>query len=363
MQIEDLAHLVSGQEFHNLYRVSEITLEGVELETVRHIYQVMHNSKGHKYLVRDFGDVFVIFNNGYMTSFLTNLALNAMIASREINRDFGISNAKLARGLAKKFFAEQLFVHQDTRMARVLFLETLIEYDKYLREIIVFRTQLPELEHSTDTFSALATDFMHNHELGHVFSREKQFAAYMQEARKLLADQSEFATIYPDGNDMLEEEVAADIFGLNTVIGAYANRISGPRLKEYLVFLTIAVARMQVLYALADDSHALNQNPDHPQTELDAKLAVWQLREWAVMEFLRRYEFGEGSIIPVEKDDLLSLNIELSGIADISTSDLAEPENESSRMLAELIAQGFEENAGFDCVIEGTRGIRILHRP
>ncbi|WP_316859767.1 hypothetical protein [uncultured Cohaesibacter sp.] len=363
MQIEDIAHLVSGQEFDNLHRVSEITLEGVELETVRHIYQVMHNSKGDTYKVRDFGDQFVIFSNAYMTSFLTNLALIAMVDSREINRDFGVSNAKLARGLAKKFFAEQLFVHQDTRMARVLFLETLIEYDKYLREIIAFRTRMPELEHSTDTFASLVTDFMHNHELGHVFSREKQFVAYMQAARKLLTEQSEFATIYPDGNETLEEEVAADIFGLITVLGAYRNRISGLRLKEYLKFMFETATRLQVLFVLADDIHALNQNPDHPRTELDAKLSVWQLREWAVMEFLRRYEFGEGSIIPVEKDDLLSLNIELSGIADISTSDLAEPENESSRMLAELIAQGFEENAGFDCVIEGTRGIRILHRP
>lgn len=363
MQIEDIAHLVSGQEFDNLYGVSEITLEGVELETVRHIYQVMHNSKGHKYLVRDFGDVFVIFNNGYMTSFLTNLALNAMIASREINRNFGISNAKLARGLAKKFFAEQLFVHQDTRMARVLFLETLIEYDKYLREIIAFRTQVPELELSTDTFSSLATDFMHNHELGHVFSREKKFVAYLQEARKLLAERSEFATIYPDGNDTIVEEIAADIFGLNTVMGAYANRISGSRLKEYFGFLMMAVTRMQVLYALADDAHILNQNPDHPQTELDAKLSVWQLREWATVEFLHRYEFGQDSIIPIEKDDLLSLSIELSGVADISTSDLAEPENDSSRMLAELIAQGFEEGASFNSVIEGTRGTRVLYRP
>lgn len=145
-------------------------------------------------------------------------------------------------------------------------------------------------------------------------------------------------------------------------MGIYASRMSGTSLKNYLTFLTIGVVRLHVLYDLAADAHRVNVDEYFDVGSIDDRFIEWRIREMVMVSYIDGFVFGPDTVVPLETDDLIHLDICESGLVGITEKDFSEKSDDTFRRLASLIASGFAPGAGFADVINGTRPVRVLNR-
>lgn len=360
--IEFIEHLVNDRKFDNVLGVHEFETSHLPALVGRRVFQLIHNTPGHRILCEDWGEEILILDNSYMTSFLDNLALVGFAQCMAGGRGFGRLASDLTRALAKKFFAEQLFVLGDSEIARVLFLETIMEYDHNLQQLFKCKNNDPRIKKSSDYFTACAADFLRNHEFGHIVSHDEQYIHYLDLARQEAGKFGEFSEQSINNRERIVQEIASDLFGINIVMGIYASRMSGASLRNYLTFLAIGVVRMHVLYDLAADTHRVNVDENFDVGNIDDRFVEWRIREMVMVSYIDGFVFGPNTVVPLEVDDLIHLDIFESGLVGVTEKDFCEKSDDNFRRLASLIASGFAPDAGFNDVINGTRPVRVLNR-
>ena len=186
--LESIEHLLDGRTFERVlgaydYELRDFFRDG-SCELHKQVVVFSHNTPGYRILCDDWGDEILIHHNHYMTSFLDNLALVAMVP--QVADEHGItiehSTWDFCASLARKFFAEQMFEIANSHMARVVFLDNMIFFDRHFRPIFALRQADERLKKSTARFTAMASDFLLHHELGHVVSHMGGFDPFVKEA-------------------------------------------------------------------------------------------------------------------------------------------------------------------------------------
>lgn len=362
--IESISHLIEGRSFDNILGAHEMVLDEVVRGLAKKVFVLVHNTPHSRILCEDWGHEMLVLHNSYMTSFLDNLALVALATAHPQHR-LGLKSAQeLNCALAKKFFAEQMLAIRDSAMGRVLFLEAVIEHDQHLRSVFELRARDPKLAASSRLFTAMASDFLLHHELGHVVPVDDQFDTYVQRARDEAEAIPEYATWSSDRRARVREEIAADLFGLNIALGRYQKNASGTTLRQYLGFLAIVVTQLHVLYDLAAEAHRINVDPATDTGDIAERFSEWSHRQEIMFRYIEEMEFSEDTITPLDADDLLPLPLVRADIDVVTNEDmLVSKFSENSRRLAELVSAGFAEGSGFQQIVEGTRTTWVLDRP
>ncbi len=359
--LDSVSHLLDGRRLDNLLGVHEIEVNLPAFECKK-VFNIVHNTMDMRVICEDWGGEILIFDNGYITSFLDNIALAAMIGKLDLGNDHSKDIPILIKALTKKFLAEQILVIDNSQIGRVLFLETVIEFDKHLRDLFALKESISILKASSDRFTAMAADFIRNHELGHILSRQDPFLNYPERALQEAQRIPDWEKLAKDRQITILEEIVSDFFGINSVLVLYHKLMSGIHLKNYIKFLVICLIRMHVLYDLAADLHRTNVDPDYRIGDIDGRFIELQAREFVMVNYIEELEFGKETVIPLASDGFLTLDIEHSGVLDVACVNYSDAWNEPSRRIAELVSTGFEPDAGFRTIVEGTRSTRVLDR-
>lgn len=304
-------------------------------------------------------DGVILLHNSYLTSFLQHLAAVAMVA--ENGHGAGLPPAEdTITALGKKLVAEQMHVIAPSRMARVLFLETVSTYEPAWREVVRRKTAHPALARSVDTFARITSDFLLHHELGHTAASDHRFDPFTRDWVEAQLAQIDLSDLTAHEGAWLREEASADIFGLNCCIVRYAEALSAERLRAYLLFLARSVTVMNVLYAFAADLHRQNVDPDHAGPNVTLELLVWTHREALMVTYLEAFPFDEETVTARATDDLLPLTFSPDLFQGLwSTAQIVAEPSEDARLFAEIVSAGFEAQS-FDAVIAGVRATRDL---
>lgn len=367
LQIQDIEHLLLNQKFQRILYIrhfdpSYISLFGNPIYSQKRIIVFNHNTPGHKTICDDWGDEALIHHNHYMISFLDNLALIAL--SRNLLSFNDMDIYELFASLGRKFIAEQMFEIGDSRMARVLFLENMIAYDHRLRPIFRLRNTELQVNASSDLFTSISSDFLLHHELGHLYHDQKGFDHYQKLAKTYLDTLPEYNVIQ-DANEqiIIIEESASDIFALEAVLHTYSSKASTDVLFSYLRFFIASLVRMDMLYAQAIEYHKQNvdaniRNPCSTQNQL-----CWAMRELTLAYYSNAYinEIQANTNLPCTSKSYICID-DYSLLDSLAEVDYSEQISSETRILAEAISLGFENNTGFRAVIDSTRITRTVTR-
>jgi hypothetical protein len=361
--IEAIADLIDVSQYRDILHVLKFELPPELLGAGKEVFVFSHNTPRHRILGRDFGNRVVLFHNQYMTSFLDNIALVLLARGHPslVLAENAPAVPNLLAAFARKFFAEQLYILGDSGMARTLFLETIIAYDRHIRPYFELRTQDEELRHASAIFTGLASDFLLHHEIAHIAVDHDDFAARRDQGLELLESVDVFQALNVKERARLDEEVGADIVGLELVIRRCAVFLSGNNIKQYLRLVIELVTRMEILYEIARDAYQLNVDTTFDGGDLESAMRHWQCRHLAMVQYLDAFTFGPETVVPQAVDALLPFDWKQNDI-DALTANLTAPFDIAVRRVAETISRGFENGAGFDAVINGTRQVRVLDR-
>jgi len=365
--IDSIAHLLRGRSFAKVlgaydYDMGLVFVGGQAAAAGAKVVVFSHNTPSFRILCDDWGDEILIHHNHYMTSFLDNVALASMAGAlaKAGAADVALPPAELAAGLGRKFLAEQMFEIADSRMARVLFLENLIATDDAFRGLFALRDATPALAASSHLFTAMASDFLLHHELGHVVSGVDAFAPFMAEALAYGEKLPAYRQWLPRHQARFRDEAGADVFALTVVMKVYAELAAEPTLRSYLAFLIGAVVRMEVLYRMAADAHRANVDPAFDPGDVDLDYAMWHARLDVMSSYLDGVAFDAETVTPLAKDAFLPLDGEV--LHALTGTEYAAPISPATRQVAEAISLGFEGQPGFGAVIEASRVTRQLDR-
>lgn len=309
-------------------------------------------------------DGIILLLNSYLTSFLDNIALLSLVAANyPDNLGESLDAETLAHSFAKKLVSEQMYVIQPSRMARVLFLETMLAFEGHWRRLVELRTVEPCLRDSSLTYTRLASDFLLHHELGHVAAKDDRFCPFTNDVVEAYLAETPIEEFSGDDRHWFSEEASADLFGLNCCIARYAPSLSEETLRTYLIYVARSVTAFNVLYLWAADLHRINVADEvAPSSELSIELLHWAHREALMCRYLNGFEFGEERVICAVADQKLELKIGNDQFAPFwSAATLHEPPDDSSRRLAEVIANGFDDGADFSSVISSVRSPWLLN--
>jgi hypothetical protein len=362
---DDIADLIDLSQYRNILGVSDFDLPAEFAGVRKGVFVFNHNTPRHRILGSDFGDRVVLFHNHYMTSFMDNIALVLLAKDREgLERSPGTPDTRDILGaFARKFLAEQLYVLGDSMMARTLFIETLISFDDHKRAYFELRASDADLRHASNFFTSLASDFLLMHEVAHIVSGHDEFGARRDIGLEYLTDMDVFLGLSEKERFRLDEEVGADIAGLELTIRRYASSLSANDIKTYLRLVVELVTRMEVLYELAREVHRDNVDAGFDGGDMVSTMHMWQCRHLAMVRYIEDFPFGPRTVEPKASDQLLPLKWDQTAIDALTSGTLTAPFDTAARRVAETVARGFEPGAGFDAVINGTRQMRVLDRP
>ena len=309
-------------------------------------------------------DAVVVIHNSYLTSFMREIALFAAAFEDGPERIEWDSPplASLFTAVGKKFVAEQMHAIAPSHLARIIFLESIIDYERHFRRIYALRDANRRLLTRTDLFARLASDFFMHHELGHVAEVDPRFDRFIQPA--IDACLVEWAAAgeptCPD-EPLLRREARADIFALNCCFSIYGPDITDTTLRSFCTLLVQAVTALNVMYAAAHDLHRLNVDPAHQAIDIDAELSLWSDRQAIMLRYLDDFIFDKRTVVCASADKVDPIAIpDAMGIL-VNTEALLAPLSEDTRRVSELISFGFNENPNaFDEVIAGSRVASVL---
>lgn len=221
-------------------------------------------------------DAVVVIHNSYLTSFMREVALFAAAfedGPEKIKWD-GPPLELLFTAVGKKFVAEQMHAIAPSHLARVIFLESVIDYERHFRRVYALRDANRRLLTRADLFARLASDFFMHHELGHVAEVDPRFDRFIQPT--IDACLAEWAAAgeptYPD-QPLLRREARADIFALNCCFSIYGPDLTEATLRSYCTLLVQAVTALNVMHAAAHDLHRLNADPEHQAIDVNAEFS------------------------------------------------------------------------------------------
>ena len=357
--IDTIAHLLGTRKFEKVLGVYDFNIAPALLGECTKIRVLSHNTPRYRVLCEDWGGEYLLHHNHYMTSFLDNIALVTFATAAGA----GLKPAReLYSALARRFFAEQLFVIKDTDMARVLFIETILEYDEHLRPVFDTRKSDARIESSSKLFTAMAADFLLHHELGHAVSNSPQFDLYKEAAFADIATLPAYKSWSDADQSRFRDEVAADLFSLTVIMTIYSRLASAFTIKSYIRLLLILVTRMQSLYESAAELYRINVDPSFDAGDTARTFTELAYREFIMANYVETLKFGEDTVVPLTADDFLALRYSDDDLFALTSDNLTAPITNQSRRLAEAISRGFEPGAGFADVIAATRQNWVLER-
>ncbi|KCZ53202.1 hypothetical protein HY29_17460 [Hyphomonas beringensis] len=306
----------------------------------------------------EYRDFVLVIQNSYLLSFVDNIAVGALVAASDAKFDL----LSYAGSLAKKFVAEQLYRLAPSSLARVLYLETVGQFEPHWRGPLLRRNEDETLKAASRAISQLTADFMLHHELGHVAAKDRRFYPFVRDVvEEYLADAApaiEAALVRA-----LMDEAEADLFALNCCIASYAADFGYEKLLEYLTFVARAVTAINVLYLFTDDIHHLNVDSTAPRPDMDRHMGLWAHREKIMCGYLESFSFGPDTVIAKASDSRLALPALTPLFHRITDgAQLTEPTSVDARRFAHVLDLGFQTGDGFEAVIGAVREPWVLSR-
>jgi hypothetical protein len=258
-------------------------------------------------------DAVVVVHNSYLTSFMREIAVFAM--ALEGAGAYGWTGPPLAAlyaAVGKKFVAEQMHAIAPSHLARILFLESVIDYERHFRRIYALRDANPRLAARSNLFARMISDFFMHHELGHVAEVDPRFDRFIQPTidahlSEVTEDEARVLDI-----ELIRREARADIFGLNCCFSIYGPDLTEATLRSYCTLLVHGVTALNVLHAAAHDLHRLNCDPAHDVLDIDFEFAMWSHRQAVMLRYLDAFIFDQRTVPCADADEIgvVSLPVE-----------------------------------------------------
>jgi hypothetical protein len=297
-------------------------------------------------------DQFVLLvQNSYMIGFVHTLAGGWLYHSHRTPLDITAFQV----GVAKKFVGEQLYRRSPSDIARVLFLESVLTFERVWRIPVEARTSDPVFKSSVDLLTDLTAHFMLYHELGHLAVAGDPFYPFIRDRVRVYMEEGDVSDVPASARKVLVEEAEADLFSLACCVNAFAPRMSAQHLRAYLGFAARALTAMNIFYAMADDLHRINVDPQFP-ADVAATFALWGHRESLMAAFIATYPFDDTTVVCAADDALLDIpdyDSFFNGMYDSEA--LVFEINEDDRRFLQLIDLALVPGGNFDSVIDGTR--------
>lgn len=304
---------------------------------------------------RQIGTVFdefvLLVQNSYVLGFVNNLATAWLFHSHREPVDI----TAFSVGFAKKFVGEQLYRLAPSEISRVLFMESVLAFERDWRVPIEAKADDEELKTSSDALTRLTNHFMLHHEIGHIASVDERFDPFVRERVDLYLEHHDHSDLTQYSVKVLREEAEADLFGLCSTIAEFAPIMTEERLRSYLHFVTRAVTLLNILYVMADDLHRVNVQPDFP-VDIDEAFSLWAHREKLMSAFVTSFPINQTTVEAASSDSLLSMS-DASVLFEklVDPERLVEPVDPHGRRFVQVVNLGFENGSSFGDVIEGTR--------
>jgi hypothetical protein len=270
--------------------------------------------------------------------------------------------AAFQTGFAKKLVGEQLYRRGPSEIARVLFLESVLAFERKWRVPVEARLNDEALRDSSNTLSRITSHFMLHHELGHIATLDARFHPFIRERVDLYFAHHDTSDVPPESRRALREEAEADLFGLSSCIAAFAPVMTEARLREYLTFTVRALTDLNVLYAMADDLHRANVDPNFP-SDIDESFALWRHRELLMTAYVESLPLDATTVTCAEVDTLLALPDASSLFEGLVDNDrLVAAIDEDDRRFVRLVDFGLTHGGTFEEIIDGARVQWVLER-
>ncbi|MGZ8284074.1 MAG: hypothetical protein ACXW27_00180 [Allosphingosinicella sp.] len=265
-------------------------------------------------------------------------------------------------GFSKKLVGEQLYRRGPSEIARVLFLESVLAFERDWRIPVEARAVDEALRASSDALTRMTSHFMLHHELGHIATMDPRFHPFIRERVDLYLAHHDTSDVPAAARRALREEAEADLFGLSSCIAAFAPVVTEGRMREYLTFTARALTALNVLYAMADDLHRENVDSAFP-SDIDESFALWRHREYLMTAYIESFPFDSTTVECAATDELLPIpdaSILFEGLTD--SDSLVGPIDEDDRRFVRLVNFGFAEGGSFEDIVQGTRVQWVLER-
>jgi hypothetical protein len=330
----------------------------------RPVFVVSCHDDRSRILCETWRDAVIVIHNSYLTSFMREIATFAMVleAGAENAGWTGPTLPALYAAVGKKFVAEQMHAIAPSHLARILFLESVIDYERHFRRIYALRTADSRLARCSNLFARLVSDFFMHHELGHVAEVDSRFDPFIrptidEHLSELAEDEIQLLDV-----DLLRREARADIFALNCCFSIYGPDLTETTLRSYCTLLIDGVTALNVLYAAANELHRLNADSTHQLIDIDFEFALWHHRQAIMSRYVDGFIFDKRTIKCADNDAIgvVTLPAEALDVL-LDPQGLVVPLSEDTRRISELLSFGFADTPhAFDAVINGSRVTSLL---
>ncbi len=332
---------------------------GPAIENVdRPVFVVSCYSERSRQIGTIFDDFVLLVQNSYVLGFVHALA----DAWMHHHHRAPLELAAFKTGFAKKFVGEQLYRRAPSEIGRVLFLESVLAFERVWRVPVEARAVDPVLKASVDTLSRITAHFMLHHELGHVATVDPRFHPFIRERVQVYLESGDISDVPEHSRRALKEEAEADLFGLSSCIAGFATVLSEPRLRAYLTFVARALTALNVLYVMADDLHRANVDSSFP-VDVEEAFALWRHRELLMTTYIDSLPLDATTVECLPDDGFLDLpdaSELFEGLLDDRA--LIHEIDPDQRRFVRVVDFGFAEGGSFDDVIQGTRVQWVLER-
>lgn len=304
---------------------------------------------------RQIGTVFdrfvLLVQNSYMIGFVHTLAGGWLYHTNRAPLDI----AAFQVGVAKKFVGEQLYRRAPSEIARVLFLESLLSFERVWRIPVTARGEDSQYKASVDILTDMTAHFMLYHELGHVAVATDPFHPFIRERVRAYMEDADLGDVPASARQALVDEAEADLFSLAVCFAAFAPHVTERHLRAYLGFATRALTAMNIFYAMSDDLHRINVDPQFP-SDVAQTFALWGHREALMAGFIASFPLDETTAPAVSADGFLDLrdyDAFFNGMYDSEA--LVFELDEDDRRFLQLVDLALASGGDFDKIIDGTR--------
>lgn len=298
-----------------------------------------------------FRDFVLLIQNSYMLGFVHDLAGAWLHHHHREELDL----IPFEQGFAKKFVGEQLYRRGPSAIARILFLESVLAFERTWRVPIEARETDRAMKQSVDSLSRIASHFMLHHELGHIAVADERFHPFIRERVALYLDNHDTSDVPLHAREALREEAEADLFGISCSIAEFAPVLTEEHLRSYLTFAVRALTALNVLYGMADDLHRENVDATF-EIDVEEAFALWRHRELLMTAYIDSLPLDSTTVEAAPADDLLDLPDAgelFAGLLD--PGKIVGAVSEDTRRFLHVVDLGFAEGGSFDDVIQRTR--------
>jgi hypothetical protein len=251
-------------------------------------------------------DAIVVIHNSYLTSFIREIALFSIVfeAGADAIEWDGPPLTELFTAVGKKFVAEQMHAIAPSHLARILFLESVIDYERHFRRIYALRDAHRPLLDRANLLARLASDFFMHHELGHVAEVDQRFDRFIRPTIDAHLSNFTDEELRSLDEDLLRQEARADIFALNCCFSIYGPDLTETTLRSYCLLLIHAVTALNVMYAAGNDLHRINSDPAHQEVDIELAFSLWSHRQGIMLRYLDSFIFDERTIVCAAADEI-----------------------------------------------------------